>query len=106
MRHRFPHTFETIDRPDGSQDMGRVGPLFPACSQETSLLTPRQHAVEHLVAGIGGNNPRAKRAEDGVVKAWISSLQAERILPINPPADRISGRAIGQAIQALENQDQ
>jgi hypothetical protein len=49
--------------------------MFPAGRKHATLLTQRQHSVQHLADRIGGNAPGAKLIQHQVAKSQVGQLQ-------------------------------
>src|SRR6185312_3502532 len=88
------------------QHVRAVGALAPTRFEQPSLVRYVQRTGEQALSCIPGQQPGAELAEDAVVKAGISQLQGQQILPIDPGPDRLSGLAVAQALAELQERDQ
>src|SRR5205823_13323687 len=98
--------FQTSKGANGSQHMGRVGALLASCFEPASCSQLLQHDLEGALLGSMGKPPAAKFAQDREVKARIGQIQAERILDINPRANRISSLSVSESFGVLDHRHQ
>jgi hypothetical protein len=74
--HRFPDQFQPVERPDGRQNMGGIGPLRPPRFEEIAFLQTPQQRLQEQVLSFPLEEPRAELTQDGGIKPWISEFQA------------------------------
>ena len=86
--------------------MGAVGALLAAGLDQPLGLEPLQHLVQQQELRLPSHQPRRKLGQDAEVEPWVSQLQSKGILPIDPPAHSVSGLAVAQVLEKLEDCDQ
>ena len=86
--------------------MRGVGALPSASHHETALSEALQHAIEEERLGVALHETAPELAQHRVVESGIGQLQRERILPIDARTDRVSGLAVREILQELEDRDQ
>src|SRR5215218_8282432 len=106
VRQGFAQTFEPIERANDGQDMGGVGALFAARAEQTALATEQQQVREQRGTLLSREQSVAKLAQHREVKARISQLERERILPVDTAAHGIGGLAVSQVFEKLEDGDE
>ena len=104
--HGFQHTFQAMERTDGSQDMGRIGPLGATGFAPAPCFAGRQEGIEESLAGLMGEQTAAKIVQQGEVEAWVSQFETQGVLPIHTAADGIGGLAVGEPLDALHHHHQ
>ncbi len=64
---------------------------------------PLQQRIQRQVRQVTSHQPGPELAQHAGIKARIIQLQAERVLPRHPVADRLSGLPVGQVLRKLQN---
>jgi hypothetical protein len=62
-----------------------------------------QHAIEQEWCGSTRYQPCSKLGEEAAMKTRIRQFQSERIVPVNPGSHGLSGLAITQVLEKLQN---
>jgi hypothetical protein len=83
--------------------MRRVGALPAPFADQSAFPASFQGGVEELLFGLAVDQAGAVLAEHGVVKAGIGQFQAQGVLPVDSTTDGISGLAIGESLDVLED---
>jgi hypothetical protein len=94
--HRFAHTFQTVQRADGRQDMRGVGALRATRHDPPPRFAGGQKRVEQALSRLMSGQPPTKIMQQGEVEPWIREVETERIFPVHAAADPIGGLAIGE----------
>ena len=84
------------------KDVCRVAALASAALRQPAPLRHRENCVEEPALRPTREKARAELAQDRVVEADVGQLQAQRILPVDPRADRIGGLPVGQPLHELQ----
>ena len=95
--------FQAIDGADSGQDMGGIRALAAASFEPTPRATRLQEGLEESFLRAALEQARAELAEHGGIEAGIGEFEAEEVLPVDPGADGVGGRAIGQLLDELED---
>src|SRR5215210_525051 len=103
---RLGDKLKPIERANGRQHMSGVSPLPPPCLEDAELSGDLEHPLQQALLRATGQKTVSKLAEDTKVKARVGQLEAEKILPIDPGPDRLSGLPIAQALAELHQRDQ
>jgi len=93
--HRLADHFDPVERPHGSEDMRRIGPL--------PLLAPVQQGVKQQLLSLTIVQPGAKLAEDRGVEAGIGQFGVEDVFLVDPAPECIRRAAVGEFFGKLEN---
>ncbi len=105
MPHGLPDTGQPMQGPDGCQDMRRVGALPAPGLQQAALLQAREERITQYVLGMAREEPGAKLAQHGSIKAGVLSGQRSGILPINAAPDMLCRLAIREPLETWQDGD-
>src|SRR5260370_30278365 len=78
----------------------------PPAVPPSTLPTLFQEQIQQTLLGIALNQAGAKLRKHGVIKPRVCQLQAECVFPSQSITHGVSGLAIGQAFQKLEEHHQ
>jgi hypothetical protein len=81
--------------------MGRIGPWGATGVDPAPRVTGGQQGIEAPLAGLMGQHATATIVPQRDVKAGVRQVEAEGIRPIQAPADRSGGLAIGESFDGL-----
>src|SRR3954451_13403661 len=103
---RLGDKLKPIERANGRQHMSGVGPLPPSCLEDAELSGDIEHPLQQALLRATSQKTVSKLAKDTKVKARVGQLEAEKVLPVDPGPDRLSGLPITQALAELHQRDQ
>jgi hypothetical protein len=83
--------------------VGGIGALPAAAPDQAEAGQALQQRVQRQARQITGHQPGPELAQHAGIKARILQLQAERVLPGHPVADRLSGLPVGQVLRKLQD---
>src|SRR3954467_10427377 len=86
--------------------MRGVSPLPPPGLEDAELSGDLEHPLQQALLRATGQKTISKLPEDTKVKARVGQLEAEKVLPVDPGPDRLSGLSIPQALAELHQRDQ
>ena len=104
--HGLADQLEPVQRPDGRQDVGRVGPLPATRLEQPARLAGLEQFMQQAFLGATCQQARAELAQHRVVKARVGQLEPEQVLPVDPAPDRLRGPPVGQVLAELQDGDQ
>jgi hypothetical protein len=87
-------------------DVGGIGALAPAPVQQATLTQPVQHERQRPLGVTVGQQPRAELGEHRGVKARVTKVEAQRVLPVQPCPHCVGGLPVGKALDELQHQHQ
>jgi hypothetical protein len=88
------------------QHVGAVGALLTPCLDQAARLEALKHPVEQQVLCPTCDEAGAELGKHAEVEPWVGQLETERILPVDPGANRISRLPIAEMLKELEHRDQ
>ena len=97
---------EPVGGADAGQHVGRVGALPAPGLEQPQGLAAVQQPLQQQPLGTAGEQAGAELAEHGGVEPRVGQLEAEQVLPVDPGADGVGGRAVGEVLAELEDGDQ
>jgi hypothetical protein len=74
--------------------------------QQATLTQPVQHQRQQPLGLAVGQQPRAELGEHRGVNARVTKVEAQRVLPVQPPSHRVGGLPVGEALEELQRQHQ
>ena len=104
--HRLPGQLQPVQVPYRGNHMGGIGAHLPAGRHQPVSGQPLEQRVQHHLIQAAAGDPGPELTQDRVVEARIRQAKAERVLPVNPCADRLSGLPVGQILRHLEDRHQ
>src|SRR2546430_12673799 len=78
--------------------MGGIGALLAPGFEHSQGSTPRQQRLQEALGGLPREQPVAKLAQHGKVKAGVRQLQPQQILPVDARANSLRRLAIGEVL--------
>jgi hypothetical protein len=85
---------------------GGIGALPATLYQQPLHPQALQQPLQQLLRRIIVDQPGAELAQHRGVKPRVGQLQVQRVLPVDPAADRVGGLAVRQAFDKLQHQHQ
>ena len=73
----------------------------PPGLEDAELSGDLKHPLQQALVRATGQKTISKLTEDAEVKARVGQLEAEKVLPVDPRPDRLSGPSITQALTEL-----
>jgi hypothetical protein len=83
--------------------MGGIGALLATCLEQFALTEGIEHQVEEPPFCLPFDQPGPELTQDRGIEPRIGEVQGERILPVDPAADRIRCLHIGQVFDVLHD---
>ncbi len=74
--------------------------------EQAALAQLRQHRVEQGLLKPARDQAGAELAQNGEVEPGVGQIQAQRILPVDPPPDRVGRLPVAQPLGELQHRDQ
>jgi hypothetical protein len=94
MAHGLADECQPVEDANGREDMGRVGALAAPRLEETTLAYPAQPRLEPPLFRLPRDQSGPELAQNGVIEAGSSQLQAQGVVPITAAAHRVSCLAV------------
>lgn len=94
---------EAVERPQGSQDMRRTGPLASSRPRQAVRHARVEQGVQQQVLRVPHDQGRPKVREDREVESRILQAQTEEVVPIDSSPHRVGRRAIGETLGELQD---
>ena len=96
---------QPVEIPDRGDHVRGVGTLLAAGFEQSEFHQAVQqhlegHALQPVVDQAG-----AKLRQDREIEAGVGQLKAQRVLPVDPPAHRVGGLAVGKVLGELQHGD-
>jgi hypothetical protein len=101
--HALPGQLQPVHLPDPAQHVGGIGPLPHPRPHQAQLTQPGQQRLQQHRLHPAGHQPGPELAQHAEVEPLIAQLQAQAVLPVQPPAHRISGLPVRQVRGELQN---
>jgi hypothetical protein len=80
---RLGDQFDPVEIAHSSEHVGGVGTLPAERLEQAERLHGSQHTREQALAGVGGEEPAAELAQQGVAEAGVGELELSR--PLTKP---------------------
>ena len=99
----LPGQLQPVHLPDPAEHVGGIGPLPHPRPDQAQLTQPGQQRLQQHRLHPAGDQPGPELAQHAEVEPLIVQLQAQAVLPVQPPPHRISGLPVGQVLRELQH---